>query len=462
MEMYEKPKLSTDLKLIKKHYGENMMHLCRTLFPTILEDEGSLYDKLSKHFYPTRFLYEDIVKNNKEQDFKNYIYSLFYDNEDPIDTNKTVKELLSDAGYDLYECKTESEIQSFKRFYEEKEQLCTFKGGRLDDHFVFFAVKKNVDEIKRSNFKFPNRQDDYGVSVISIQFDKGESNLLSIKNRYNHTVKDPDATFSNNLENIIQGLTRSFEREYNLNIVQNKSKSFYLPGYTMTKDEKWYKYNMEISNIYYCINNVIIENSIAKQYDFSRYLVFDYFVLDMHDKVIFTGDEDLADSFPEVMDKIKKVTVLNHEQNKEIKIELEENKITIILDDKNNMIKYIDNGTKKVPLGFLEYNQSLEDISMNNLEETESGFLLNNNSLKKISFPKLRKTNHSFMPYNIVLEEINLPSLEEYDDSLLLETLQSNNNVKYANVPKSKDLEERLLCKNKEKQKIIDKRGRRR
>ena len=31
-----------DLKLIKKHYGEKMMHLCRELFPTLLETGGLL------------------------------------------------------------------------------------------------------------------------------------------------------------------------------------------------------------------------------------------------------------------------------------------------------------------------------------------------------------------------------------------------------------------------------------
>ena len=33
---------------------------------------------------------------------------------------------------------------------------------------------------------------------------------------------NPDATFSNNLENIVLGLTKSFEEMYSLNINQNK------------------------------------------------------------------------------------------------------------------------------------------------------------------------------------------------------------------------------------------------
>ena len=31
--------MNNELKQIKKKYGERMMHLCRTLFPTILNEE---------------------------------------------------------------------------------------------------------------------------------------------------------------------------------------------------------------------------------------------------------------------------------------------------------------------------------------------------------------------------------------------------------------------------------------
>ena len=69
-----------------------------------------------KLFNPSRYLYEDIVNNHLESDFKDYVYS----NLEPTDevlflTHKTPCELLSEAGYDLYECKTEKDIQSFKK-----------------------------------------------------------------------------------------------------------------------------------------------------------------------------------------------------------------------------------------------------------------------------------------------------------------------------------------------------------
>ena len=125
--------MNEDLKLIKKHYGEKMMHLCRKLFPTILEEKGLLSELLFKTFNPSRFLYDDIVESNNVNKFQNYINSLLErKNEKNKETTKTPFELLDGAGYILYECKSEEEIQSFKKYYQPREHLCTFKGNRLD------------------------------------------------------------------------------------------------------------------------------------------------------------------------------------------------------------------------------------------------------------------------------------------------------------------------------------------
>ena len=53
-----------DEKIIRKLYGEKMWHLCRSLFPTLLETEGLLTKLLQDHFNPSRFLYDDIVNNH--------------------------------------------------------------------------------------------------------------------------------------------------------------------------------------------------------------------------------------------------------------------------------------------------------------------------------------------------------------------------------------------------------------
>lgn len=196
--------------------------------------------------------------------------------------------------------------------------LCTFNGGRLNRCYVFFAVKKNVDKILRPNFSNPQRQDEYGTSVISIQFTRGNTNTLSIKNRYNHRVSNPDATFSNDLENIIPGLTKSFEQEYNLNIRKSKVKGFEIPGYVKATDGKFYKYNYEINNIYYCTDNIIIDNFevVDKYTEKEKYVITDYFIIDLVNKKISLYDERIEDSFINEFKDIKKIEIVKDKKIK--------------------------------------------------------------------------------------------------------------------------------------------------
>jgi hypothetical protein len=54
--------MTDELKQIKKLYGEDMAHLCRSLFPTILNNEGVLLKILKDNLAPTRSLAQDIIK----------------------------------------------------------------------------------------------------------------------------------------------------------------------------------------------------------------------------------------------------------------------------------------------------------------------------------------------------------------------------------------------------------------
>ena len=109
--------MDQDLKIIKKKYGENMAKLCREFFPTLLETEGLLSTLMLNNFEPNHSLYNDLISQKQEDKFKNYIYSLVdVENNNKIISHKTPKELLSEAGYDLYECESEDEIQQFKKY----------------------------------------------------------------------------------------------------------------------------------------------------------------------------------------------------------------------------------------------------------------------------------------------------------------------------------------------------------
>ena len=54
-----------DLEYIKKHYSESLAHLCRSLFPTILEKPGLLPQILEKHF--AQNLLKPFIKKQEEK-----------------------------------------------------------------------------------------------------------------------------------------------------------------------------------------------------------------------------------------------------------------------------------------------------------------------------------------------------------------------------------------------------------
>ena len=462
--------MNDDLKLIKKHYGENMMHLCRELFPTILEEEGLLFELISSHFYYNRELYDDIISNGLKDKFKDYIYGLI---DIEINNNvslKTPKELLKEVGYDLYECKSEKDIQEFIKYYSKGEELCTFSGNRLDICHVFFAVKDGAEKLNRNNYKNPERQDEYGTSVISIQFTKGAVNTLSIKNRYNHTVKNPDATFSNNLDNIIDGLSESFEREYGYKINQNNKKTFEIPSYVTDNNGKYYKYNYEINNIYYCKDNIIIDNfEVEDKYkDKEKYLFADYFIINLSNGYVSVYDHSLSkDAFLYGLAGIKNVQVRKIDNNKLICLKpIVGDNIYLEINDKNQIISYINNNlefigsnfmmlskkikylelnkVKQVLHNFLYYNNSLEELRMDELQRVDNFFLRYNNSLINLNLPSLEFVCHDFLENNEVLHDVKLPKLK----AALQEFLKSNLIIEELYLPNLEMLGEDSLKNN--------------
>ncbi len=425
--------MNQDLKIIKKKYGEEMAKLCREFFPTLLETEGLLPKLLLNTFEPNHSLYKDIIAQEQETEFKNYIYSLVnVENNNQVKTNKTPKELLNEVGYELYECKSEKEIQSFKKYYSKGEELCTFHGGRLNRCRVFFAVKKDVDKIRRKDYKNPQRQDEYGTSVISIQFTRDSSHTLSIKNRYNHRVNNPDSTFSNNLDNIVEGLTKSFEKEYGL-IQHHKNRNLEIEGYVRAADGKYYKYNQEINNVYYCLNNIIIDNFEVKKYEKEKYIVVNYFILDLVNKEIKIYDKKVEDSFPDTIKDIEKIEIENvagKEKNIKIKVKDGED-IRIVLNEDNQIIKLINSNVEKVGHWFLRNNNSLEILDLPNLQEVGDDFLYHNSSLQEINLPKLQKVGNSFLYQNNSLQTLSLPNLQKIGDWFL----SSNNTLQTLSLP---------------------------
>ena len=412
--------MNSDLKIIKKYYGEKMMHLCRKNFSTILETPGLLPNILLSTFYPSRYLYEDIVDGYLD-DFIQLVISRELSitkkgKVELLDTEKSPKELLDEAGYNFFECHKEEEIQEFKKYYQKDEELCTFRGGRLAQCYVFFAVSKNIDSIKRKDYPNPRRDDKYGTSIMSIQFTRTKPNTLSIKNRYNHTVNNPDATYSNNLEKIIPGLTKAFEKYYNL-VQTNEPGEFDVPSYIKASDNLFYKYNSEINNTYYCPDNIIIENFKPQKLAKERYILMENYILDLKEKTIKNCFKDSRDSFPDTIKNIKNISVTTnkdtHTKKIEITVDGEDKLIIIELNKYNEIISYENLLITKIGDYFLKNNTKLKKLSLDNVVEIGSDFLQYNEELTTLQLPKVKKIRDHFLLDNTKLKNITMANLEE-------------------------------------------------
>ena len=433
---------SKELNRIKKLYGEKFMHLCRRLFPTLLEQEGLLTKILEENFSTnSRTLGEDITER-MEEDFKNFIFSKVNVEKEQIEVieKKTPYELLEEAGYELYECTSEKEIQSFRKYYKPGEELCTFNGGRLNRCVVFWAVKKDADKIIREDFERPKREDKYGTSVMSIQFSRGKTSTVSIKNRYNHTVNNPDATYGNDLDRIVPGLKQSFAEllaERGMKLDASNTEKFYIPNYTVANDGKYYKYNTEINGIYYCPGNVIIDHGEVIQLESEKEVLMDYFILDKEKKTLKLYDSRIPDSFLDGFENIEKIEMIKNpdkeKQTRLIKIKTKDSDkpVVIEIDKDNNIVGYENQELKQVGKGFLGYNNNLRELNLPLVEKVGNYFLLSNHKLSNLNMPQLKEVGDYFLKSNILLSQLNLPQLTKVGNGFIC----NNKKLSQLNLP---------------------------
>lgn len=446
---------NSDLYKIKKYYGEKFAQLCRTLFPTVLETEGLLFDTISSHFDKTHTLYENILYPYAEnstntvraqiEKFQEYILSVVPKSaSDFVDTDKTPEQLMKEAGYTLYpECLTEKDINKFKKYYAPNEVLCTFFRDRLKTCRVWFAVKNDAENLNRSDFENPKREDEYGTSVISIQFVRGNQNTLSIKNRYNHSVPNPDATFSNNLERIIPGLTNAFKKTYGLNFQTNISNEF--DRMIQANDGKFYRINHRIHDIYYSDNNVVIKDGVPYRYNTDRYLLMDYLVLDLKNKYLFSHDSLIEDGFEKSLNFIDNINISRQDKFKIVEITHHKDKKVILkLNDHNSIIELEDKNIEVAPEDYLRYNTALSSISMPKLKTVKNNFLHFNNALTSIDFPNLEFIDKDFISQNWRISEVNLPKVKSISNYFLY----NNSKLEYLDLPSIKTIGDYFLPTN--------------
>ncbi len=320
--------------------------------------------------------------------------------EDPID-------LLKKAGYNAFYVDTLEKQNSIEKYYSDSEKLCTFRDfERYKKYHIIHCVKENAEEIKRSDN--PEREDDYGTSVISIQILK-TGGFISIKNRYNHGVTNCDNTFSSNPDNIIGGLSQSIKHKYNADF---SSKKVYLPEKYIDINGQIIKFNTEVDNIYYG-DSFYFQDGKVFEIDKNKEIMFENYILNLQTKEIKTYSKGFH-GFKHALDE-----------------EIKNKKLQIIKNEKGNKCLVADN----TPI--LELSESrIISINFPNIVSL-TGFLSNPEFLVSVNMPNLRRMGNYCLSRANSLKAINMPLVETIGSDCFMYV----NSIEYINMPKLKSME---------------------
>ena len=441
--------INYNYKQIKKHHGEE--------FARVIRDAGLL--SIPKIVHILEFAGND---PKSAQRLVKYIQKKYNLNPEIKEASKkTPFELLSDAGYDSFLVKTLKQQNSIAKYFRPGEKLCTFKDPkRYKTHYIIHAVKRGADKIEPSGN--PKRQDEYGTSVISIQISKTDDSI-SIKNRYNHTVPCCDATFSNNPDNIIPGLTYALNKYFNKNFCVAD-----MPEYFIESRGQLMYYNHEINGEFFGRDCYTTHNGIQK-INKTYQIMFDCMILDTQTGEItrlynFFGARPF--NFFEKFFMGKKIQITTNPQNKKQKF-ISANNEHIATVENNHIIELTlprirdfdeDAGfeaiffqlreinlpdTEIIPDGFFSKKSSSLTLQIVNIPKARiigSSFLFDCCDITKLNAPMVEKIGSQALWYNNSLEVLYMPHLQyigdEECDYWINEILRANKVLKSVYVPK--------------------------
>lgn len=207
-------------------------------------------------------------------------------------TQEEIKKAFAENGYTTVIFDDEQAIAECKKYYRDGEIICTYNNlkSRMREYHMLVAIKDNIDEIERS--KNPERDDEYGTSILNIQIARNGSHM-SIKNRYNHTVSQCDSTFNNDLNHITMGLQSMVLGYYGFAGLAKQNRGHY--NNIINIGGIYLKYHTERNNIYF--GAFVLDGVNGTRYtDAGRYYVT-------------RGIEDYWNKLPMVLDFKNKIAI---------------------------------------------------------------------------------------------------------------------------------------------------------
>lgn len=344
--------------------------------------------------------------------------------------------LLKQAGYTrVIHPTTLKEQNSIAYLFNEHERLCTFRDSeRYKNYFILHCCKENAEKITRS--EHPQRQDEYGTSVISIQIKEG---FISIKNRYNSTVEGCDSTFDNNPDNIIEGLTQALKEASGCEFIAS---DIVLPEDVIFLGNRLLRFNVERNNIRVG-ENFYTDNQRVYPIELGTHFVMDGYALNLQAEKQEKGC--MPDSLPQQNAIIKKVVNLTDGRGKQdsfcqvIQQEIEGKKLTVTQDKitgkrtlyaNGEVIAVTEHGrlvelnllkTTEIDAYFLEYAPYLRTFTAPKLIKLGAHSLYNVPKLIVFKAPALRFVGELCLAYAKELQVLHAEKVEEFGNGCLLD-----------------------------------------
>ncbi len=499
----------------------------RSIYEQIKKQNGEAFAKAIRNYDNGIFDVPDIVEivkyaGQEAEPILPYLTSLKNVKIEEVEEPQDPIKLLDKAGYNAYYADTLSKQNLIEKYYASSrqlkcmrivspghygEKLCTFSDkNRYKNYYIINAVKKNVNKIKRKDFiGKEKREDEYGTSVLSIQIAKS-GGFISIKNRYNHTVENPDNTFNSNPDNIINGLSAALKKRFNVDF---SSQQVDLPENFVIFNNHIIRYNYERNNVYFAASCYVKDGKIYSLKK-GKELMLDTCIFNVQRKVLISpcrdvevpikkytqkkcgnlefvlanelngkktrisknkngGYDVLADGVSILTTKEGKITALNLPTTKEIVNYKEEFVYNEgFLYDNKVLRSFVAPNLIKVGKNFLYNNELLTELTLSKLKIVESNFLYHNKSLEQFNAQKLRDVGHNFLHDNRKLYFLNTPELKNVESYFLYHNeglkqldlhslelvgyafLYYNKNLRQVCMPKLKEVDDVFLFENRQ------------
>ncbi len=387
--------------LIKRQNGEKFARSIRDFDSRLFEIENILQivKYAGRDAEPILSFLSGLINLDKEEKQEKV--------EDPI-------YLLNQAGYNAFVVNTLEEKNSIEKYYfvdKDKridERICTLRDpSRHEFYYIVHAIKDGAENLNRLDFTNPERQDEYGTSVISIQMRKSGGHI-SIKNRYNHSVSNCDNTFNSNPDNIIEGLADSLQKYFQVSFKIPKQN---IPNGFTYQNGHLYKYESEHNNVYFAKDSYL-KNGVVHEINKGQQVLAAMYLIDLKEKTVKNLVRE-DDPYAYILTK--------EMQDRKIQKTNKEGKIQILL-DKQLFLEIKENGfASKVNL---EKTEELPDSSfLNLLSEVEEFNALNlkrlgdysccSSNLKVFTAPKLEEMGRNCLHCCPKLEHVELLELKK-------------------------------------------------